>query len=79
MALSGTLRKTHRVVSLIFVGTVVANFVAMAGGKTPPAWVTYAPLMPLAVLTLTGLYMFAVPYLAKARREVPAPGGRREA
>jgi hypothetical protein len=40
---------------------VVANFVAMGLGE-PPAWVVYAPLLPLFLLLFTGLYMFALPY-----------------
>ncbi|HZF67912.1 MAG TPA: hypothetical protein VEZ47_07735 [Gemmatirosa sp.] len=52
--------------SLIFTAAVVANFAAMTRGQ-PPAWVTYAPLPPLAVLLLTGLYLFALPYAARWR------------
>ncbi len=43
-----------------------SNFVARAKG-TPPPWVTYSPLLPLAVLLLTGLYLFALPYTMKSR------------
>ena len=57
-------RQLHRWVSIAFTLTVLANFVAMSQG-TPPAWITYAPLLPLAVLAFTGLYLFAVPYLKK--------------
>ncbi|MBL0179617.1 MAG: hypothetical protein IPP98_10900 [Gemmatimonadetes bacterium] len=57
-------RQLHRWVSMLFTLTVVANFVAMSRG-TPAAWITYAPLLPLAVLAFTGLYLFAVPYLKK--------------
>ena len=46
--------------------TVIANFAAMSQG-TPPAWVTYSPLLPLALLLLTGLYMFVLPYATKWR------------
>ena len=66
MSLSNGIRQTHRWVSIIFTMTVLANFVTMAFG-TPPAWVTYSPLLPLAFLVFTGLYMFALPYLAKRR------------
>ena len=31
------------------------------------SWVTYSPLLPLAVLLLTGLYLFALPYTMKSR------------
>jgi hypothetical protein len=34
----------------------------------PPAWVVYAPLPPLALMLFTGLYMFALPYVAGGRR-----------
>ena len=61
-------RQTHRWVSIAFTVTVIANFVALARG-TPPAWVTYAPLAPLALLLFTGLYLFALPHLARRRRE----------
>jgi hypothetical protein len=62
------IRRTHRWLSMVFAVTVIANFVAMARG-TPPAWVTYSPLLPLALLLLSGLYLFALPYLAKWRSE----------
>lgn len=61
------LRRTHRWVSIAFTLTVVANFSAMAVGRgAPPAWITYAPLAPLAVLLFTRLYLFVKPYLARA-------------
>jgi hypothetical protein len=33
-----------------------------------PAWVTYSPLLPLALLLFTGLYLFVLPYAAGWRR-----------
>lgn len=62
------IRQTHRWLSVIFTLTVIANFAAMARG-TPPAWVTYSPLLPLALLLLSGIYLFALPYLARWRGE----------
>jgi hypothetical protein len=59
-------RQIHRWVSMVFVATVAANFIALARG-TPPAWVTYSPLAPLALLAITGLYLFALPYLGRRR------------
>lgn len=61
------IRKSHRWLSIAFTATVIANFVALAqtGGGMPPPWVTYAPLPPLALMLLTGLYLFALPYVAK--------------
>jgi heme A synthase len=63
------IRQIHRWVSIAFTLTVIANFVALAmgGGQQPPPYITYAPLLPLAILLFTGLYMFVLPYLAKRR------------
>ncbi len=58
-------RQVHRWVSIAFTVTVIANFAAMARG-TPPAWLTYSPLIPLAALLFTGLYMFVLPYVRRA-------------
>lgn len=63
-------RQTHRWLSIAFTVTVIANFFAMAQGE-PPAWVTYSPLLPLALLLFTGLYLFVLPYAIRWR------GGRR--
>jgi hypothetical protein len=60
------IRQFHRWFSIAFTVTVIANFVALARG-TPPAWVTYSPLPPLALLLFTGLYLFMLPYAAKWR------------
>ena len=66
------IRQVHRWLAIVFTTTVIANFVAMAMGEPPP-WVVYSPLPPLALLILTGLYMFVLPYAANwigARRAV---------
>jgi hypothetical protein len=60
------LRQTHRWLSIAFTVTVIANFVAMGLGQSPP-WVVYSPLLPLALLLFTGLYMFVLPYTANWR------------
>ena len=60
------IRQTHRWLSIVFTLTVVANFAAMTQGP-PPAWVTYSPLPPLALMLFSGLYLFALPYVAKRR------------
>jgi cellulose synthase/poly-beta-1,6-N-acetylglucosamine synthase-like glycosyltransferase len=62
------IRQSHRWLSIAFTLAVIANFVAMAIGQ-PPALVVYAPLLPLFLLLFSGLYMFALPYTAKARRQ----------
>lgn len=67
MSVNNSIRQFHRWISIVFTVTVIANFVALSRGGTPPAWITYSPLPPLALLLLTGLYMFALPYAAKRR------------
>lgn len=67
--MSKWVRQIHRWLSIAFTLTVIANFVALSQG-TPPAWVTYSPLFPLALLLFTGLYMFALPYASKWRSGV---------
>ena len=61
------IRQIHRWVSIIFVAVVIGIFVAQGVGAKPAMWVYLSPLLPLAVLALTGLYMFALPYAAKWR------------
>jgi cellulose synthase/poly-beta-1,6-N-acetylglucosamine synthase-like glycosyltransferase len=60
------IRQIHRWLSIAFTLTVIANFVVMMQGQ-PPAWVTYSPLFPLALLLFTGLYLFVLPYATKWR------------
>jgi membrane protein CcdC involved in cytochrome C biogenesis len=68
MSLSRVVRQTHRWLSILFTLTVVANFVALGmGAGEPPAWVTYAPLPPLFLLLITGLYLFVLPYASRMR------------
>ena len=63
MTFNDAIRQGHRWLALIFTTTVIANFVAMALGQ-PPAWIVYSPLPPLFLLMFSGLYMFALPYIA---------------
>ena len=63
------IRQTHRWVSIAFTLTVIANFVSIAafGQEQPPGLLTYSPLLPLAVLLFSGLYLFVLPYAARWR------------
>lgn len=69
MTVNNAARQVHRWLSIAFTVSVLANFVAMGvrPGQQPPAWITYSPLLPLAFLLFTGLYLFALPYLARRR------------
>ena len=64
--MNNLIRQTHRWLSIAFTLTVIANFAAMTRGQ-PPAWVTYSPLPPLALLLFSGLYLFVLPYATRWR------------
>ena len=59
-------RQIHRWLSVAFVVSVLVTFVALAQ-KPPVVWVSYVPLAPLALLSLSGIYLFVLPYAAKWR------------
>jgi hypothetical protein len=54
---------------MAFTVAVIANIVALSlsQGRMPSPWVTYSPLLPLALLLLTGIYLFVLPYSTKWR------------
>ena len=74
--MSKWIRQLHRWLSIVFTVTVIANFVAMGlnPGALPPPWITYAPLLPLFLMLASGLYLFALPYLAKKAAGDPTNG-----
>ena len=61
------IRQIHRWLSIIFTAIVIAIFITLGAGKDPATWVYLLPLLPLALLMLTGLYMFVLPYTARGR------------
>ncbi len=63
------IRQTHRWLSIAFTVTVIANFVTLGLRKQMSDWVTYSPLVPLAFLLFSGLYMFVLPYANRRRRK----------
>ena len=75
MTWSRGIRQFHRWVSIVFTLTVAANFIALARGE-PPAWVTYSPLPFLFLLLFTGLYLFALPHVARWRGGQRTGAGR---
>lgn len=60
------IRQFHRWLSIIFTLAVIITFVAMSR-EGSPEWVAYLPLPPLFLLLFSGLYLFALPYIAKRR------------
>lgn len=67
-------RQAHRWVSMAFTVAAVIVTVIVLVWEEPSEWVYLAPLLPLALLLLTGLYLFALPYLSRRRgSQRPAP------
>ena len=66
MSWNNLIRQTHRWLSIAFVVTVIITFIALQQAK-PLMWVSYVPLLPLALLAISGLYLFFLPYLGKRR------------
>lgn len=64
------MRQSHRWLSIAFTLAVLVNFIvrALEAGEPSP-WVTYSPLPPLFLQLLTGLYLFALPYLTRSRTQ----------
>lgn len=62
------IRQLHRWLSILFTAVVAGIFLTLGLGREPAQWVYYLPLAPLALMTLTGLGMFFLPYAARSRR-----------
>jgi hypothetical protein len=60
------IRQTHRWLSMAFTLAVILNLVFLMQ-KEQVVWVGLLALFPLILLLLSGLYLFALPYLAKGR------------
>lgn len=60
------IRQFHRWLSIVFTLGVIMNIAAMTQAE-PPLWIGLLALIPLIVLMITGLYLFALPYLAARR------------
>lgn len=67
-------RQFHRWLSVTFILTVIACFIAL-GQRERIEWLFYLPLLPLALLTLTGLYLFVLPYAVRWRNARRARAG----
>lgn len=63
------IRQTHRWVSIAFTVAVIVVTIVALGQEEPAEWVFFLPLLPLALLLFTGLYLFVLPYTAKWRSE----------
>ena len=60
------MRQIHRWFSILFTVAVSINGVAVAKGKYNN-YLGLLALIPLALLLLTGLYLFVLPYASRSR------------
>jgi hypothetical protein len=60
------IRQTHRWLSIAFTLAVILNLIFLMQ-KEQVVWVGLLALFPLILLLISGLYLFALPYLAKGR------------
>ena len=66
--MSATMRVAHRWLSAFFTLCVLANFAVMPlGNESLGMAVGGFTLLPLVLLMATGLYLFALPYLARPK------------
>ncbi|MFC5231737.1 hypothetical protein [Pseudonocardia zijingensis] len=63
---SGWIRWLHRWFAVFFTVSVLITTIALMQAE-PVLWVSYVPLLPLALLFLTGAYMFVLPYASRRR------------
>jgi len=71
MNLNKSVRQTHRWLSVAFTLAVLVNIFAVVFGRYNPR-VGLIAVFPLALLLLTGLYLFVLPYANKWRGGRPA-------
>jgi hypothetical protein len=62
------IRQTHRWLSIAFTLAVILNLIFLMQ-KEQVVWVGLLALFPLILLLLTGLYLFALPYMVRPRSE----------
>jgi hypothetical protein len=77
MSRNNWIRLSHRWTSALFMGVVVVVTILNATGTAEGLeWVNYVPLPFLFILMGTGLYLFALPYVARFRKRhaVEEPG-----
>jgi hypothetical protein len=67
------IRQIHRWLSIAFTVSVICTFIALAQ-EEPVVWLSYAPLFPLALLLLSGLHLFVLPYVTTWRSARGAGG-----
>ena len=64
--MSTWIRTTHRWLGVSLIALTIINIIAFSLGQAIP-WLYYLPLLPLFLLMLSGLYMFVLPCMRKAK------------
>jgi heme A synthase len=62
-------RQVHRWLAIAFTVTVIVNIVALGQKDVVRQTVAFLPLLPLALLLFTGLYLFVLPYATRWRSD----------
>ncbi|WP_067498623.1 hypothetical protein [Actinoplanes sp. TFC3] len=65
------IRQFHRWLAVAFTATVIATTIALAQ-QDPILWISYTPLLPLALLFISGAYLYVRPHLVRRSRRRPA-------
>lgn len=68
--MSAWIRQFHRWMAILFTLAVIANVIinfVLTGQEQLALWVGMATLLPLGLLMITGLYLFALPYLSRQK------------
>jgi len=68
--MNALIRQSHRWLSIAFTLAVIVNIVALIQ-KSQAVWIGLLALFPLILLLISGLYLFALPYV---RRQRGTPG-----
>ncbi|MBI1212750.1 MAG: hypothetical protein GC190_14895 [Alphaproteobacteria bacterium] len=67
MNLNVWIRQLHRWLSVAFALAVIVNIAAVTQERKT-LWIGLLALIPLVLLMLTGLYLFAWPYITASRK-----------
>ena len=65
MTLHGITRQSHRWLGFLFTLMSLALWLALGLGVAVPQAVYFLPLAPLALMMLSGLYLFFRPYVSR--------------
>lgn len=64
---NASIRTAHRWLSIVFTVAVLINIAAQVAG-VDAVWIGLLALVPLILMMISGLWMFAQPYLRRSAR-----------